>query len=70
MFELHNRARNRRVLFLVMLFVGSFAGAYAYSKVGAAFALLLSAIGKAIVCVALLFNNGESSEEKLEGNIC
>jgi len=57
-------------LFLVMLFVGSFAGAYAYSKVGAAFALLLSAIGKAIVCVALLFNNGESSEEKLEGNIC
>lgn len=72
MLDLHNRARNRRVLFLLMLFAGSFAGAFAYAKVGAAFALLVSALGKAIVCGMLLFNKGEEEEEvmKVEEGLC
>jgi uncharacterized membrane protein YoaK (UPF0700 family) len=52
----HNRPRNRRVLFLLSLFAGSFAGAFAYARVSSAFALLLSAIGKLVVVAALLFN--------------
>lgn len=63
MIHLRNRPRNRRVLFLVILVAGSFAGAFAYAKVGAAFALLLSAIGKTIVCTMVFFNRGEEAEE-------
>lgn len=72
MLGLHNRSRNRRVLFLLLLFAGSFAGAFAYAKVGAAFALLVSALGKAIVCGMLLFNKSDEKgeEHKVEEGLC
>ncbi|KAF2259337.1 hypothetical protein CC78DRAFT_537181 [Lojkania enalia] len=60
--SLHNRQRNRRFLFLVMLATGSFVGAFAHSRVNSAFALLLSAIGKTIVTVLMLFNVSECAE--------
>lgn len=52
----HNRPRNRRALFLLSLFTGSFAGAFAYSRISSPFALLLSALGKLIVTITFLFN--------------
>lgn len=51
-----NRARDRRLLFLVSLVAGSFAGAGAYKTMSSAFALLISAVGKFIVAFTLLFN--------------
>ncbi|KAF2875552.1 hypothetical protein BDV95DRAFT_484525 [Massariosphaeria phaeospora] len=59
--SLNNRHRNRRLLFLVMLAAGSFVGAFAHSRVNSAFALLLSAVVKAIVTVMFLFNVEEGS---------
>ena len=56
--ESHNRPRNRRLLFLLSLFAGSFAGAFAYSKVGSAFALLISGVGKVLVTIVFSFNKG------------
>lgn len=53
---LHNRSRNRRVMFLLMLLAGSFAGSFAYSRVGSAYAILLSAVLKTLVTVAFFFN--------------
>ncbi|OCK75193.1 hypothetical protein K432DRAFT_337810 [Lepidopterella palustris CBS 459.81] len=54
--SLHNRHRNRRLCFLLMLAAGSFVGAFAHSRVNSAFALLLSAVGKSIVTVLFFFN--------------
>lgn len=54
--KFHNRQRNRRVMFLVMLTAGCFAGAFAQRAVNSTFAIILSAVGKAIVTVAFLFN--------------
>ena len=56
--ETQNRPRNRRLLFLLSLFAGSFAGAFAYSLVGAAFALLISRVRKVLVMIAFLFKRG------------
>lgn len=58
----HNRPRNRRALFLLSLFTGSFAGAFAYARVSSPFALLLSAIGKFIVTTAFLFNRSNDKD--------
>ena len=67
-FSWKNRSRNRRVFFVGSLVVGSFIGAIAYRYVGPAFALLLSAVAKTAVCVALLFNRcGETGERNGEG---
>jgi len=54
--RLHNRARDRRVLFLLCLVAGSFAGAGAYKTMSSAFALLISAVGKLIVTCTLFLN--------------
>ena len=54
--ERENRSRNRRILFLLSLFAGSFAGAFAYAKVGSAFSLLISAVGKLVVTIAFTLN--------------
>lgn len=54
--KLINRSRNRRLLFLLMLTAGCFAGAYAHSAVNSAFAVLLSAVVKTLVTVAFFFN--------------
>ncbi|MCJ1390066.1 hypothetical protein MMC18_002924 [Xylographa bjoerkii] len=59
--RLNNRPRNRRLVFVCCLILGSFVGAIAYIYVNPAFALYISALGKLLVCVALLFNRGEKS---------
>lgn len=51
-----NRPRNRRLLFIVALVVGSFIGAGAYAMVEPALPLLLASLCKAAVCVSFLFN--------------
>jgi hypothetical protein len=51
-----NRGRNRRALFLIMLFAGSFAGAFAYKTMGSPFVLLMSSVGKVVVLGAFFFN--------------
>ncbi|MCJ1226680.1 hypothetical protein MMC12_003333 [Toensbergia leucococca] len=53
-----NRPRNRRIIFIGCMLLGSFAGAIgiAYHYVTPASALLLSAIFKGMMCVTLLFN--------------
>lgn len=55
-FALNNRPRNRRVMFLVMLTAGCFAGAFAHRGVNSTFPITLCAIGKSVVMVAFLFN--------------
>ncbi|KAH8800385.1 DUF1275 domain protein [Xylogone sp. PMI_703] len=57
LFQRHNRSRNRRILFLACLFAGSFAGAFSYARIGSAFALLISAIGKLLATAGFLFNS-------------
>lgn len=61
-----NRKRNRRALFLVMLFAGAFAGAFAYKRLGSAFTLLMSAVGKLVVLGAFFFNR-PMKMERVEG---
>ena len=58
----HNRSRNRRFFFVFCLVLGSFIGAIAYRYVSPALALYLSAIGKAVVCIAMLFNPAAKDE--------
>ena len=65
LWDRHNRSRNRRIAFLIMLTAGGFAGAYSYKYTNSAFALLLSAIIKVAVTVALGFNK-RMTEEELE----
>lgn len=64
----HNRARNRRVLFLLTLIAGAFAGAGIYVKMGSAFALLISGLGKSVVMVMFLFNKAMKKEVELADN--
>jgi uncharacterized membrane protein YoaK (UPF0700 family) len=54
-----NRARERRVSFLICLIAGAFVGALVYLRVGSSFALLLSGIGKLVVTIIFFFNNGK-----------
>lgn len=55
-FKMHNRSRNSRLFFVISLMLGSFIGVVADKFVSPSLALYLSAIGKAMVCVALFFN--------------
>lgn len=57
-FKLHNRARNRRAIFVACLILGSFIGALAYLYVSPYFALYISALSHLMVSFAFLFNNG------------
>jgi uncharacterized membrane protein YoaK (UPF0700 family) len=52
----HNRLRNRRVLFLVMLTAGCFAGAFVERAVNSTLALVLCGVCKAIVTMVFFFN--------------
>jgi uncharacterized membrane protein YoaK (UPF0700 family) len=61
-----NRGRNRRALFLLSLFAGSFAGAFVYQRVGSAFALVISGVAKGVVLLAFCFNV-EAGSEGVEG---
>lgn len=72
-FHIRNRARNRRIFFVLSLLAGGFIGAAAYRYVGPAFGLLLSGICKAAVCLSFLFNRAipkmdQHGEEGLEGS--
>lgn len=58
LFVKRNRKRNRRIAFLFSLFIGSFAGAFAYKARGSAFALVVSGVGKAVVSISLVVNKG------------
>lgn len=53
-----NKGRNRRVVFLGVLVVGSFLGAVAGRWVGTGFALLLSAVVKMVVMMRFLWGGG------------
>lgn len=54
-----NRSRNRRIIFLVTLCVGSFIGAPAYHYFSTAFCILLAGIVKALVLGMFLFNRSK-----------
>jgi uncharacterized membrane protein YoaK (UPF0700 family) len=58
-FKLHNRPRNRRILFIAALMSGGFIGAASYRNVRPAFAILLGAIIKLGVFLAFFFNPGK-----------
>lgn len=69
MLSLHNRKRNRRVTFILALFVGGLIGVSAMKGVSSAFAIVISGILKAIVTLALFFNTAVRREnEKNEGH--
>ena len=55
-FKLHNRARNRRAIFVVYLILGSFIEALAYLYVSLYFALYVSALGRLTISFTFLFN--------------
>ncbi|KAK4691539.1 hypothetical protein P7C71_g5478, partial [Lecanoromycetidae sp. Uapishka_2] len=63
----NNRPRNRRLFFVLALLTGSFAGAVAYKKVGAAFSLLLAGICKTGLCIMLLYNCAETGDAEERG---
>lgn len=62
-FMLHNRPRNRRLLLVVCLILGSFIGASSYALVEPALALLLATICKTVVCFSFLFSRAVDSDE-------
>ena len=66
LFKFHNRSRDRRLFFVCFLLLGSFIGASSYRYIGPAFGLLLSAVCKAAVCIALLFNRPDYGIEDIE----
>ena len=66
LFNLRNVSRDRRALFLIFLVAGSFAGAYMHVTIGSPEALCVSAAGKSLVTIALLFNREEVSKESNE----
>jgi Protein of unknown function (DUF1275) len=57
--KLKNHERDRRILFLGSLAVGSFVGAFAAARVNSAFALILSASLKVVVSMLFYFNRSE-----------
>ena len=59
--KVNNGPRDRRLVFVCCLILGSFVGAISYVYVNPAFALYISALAKLLVCGALLFNRGEKS---------
>ncbi|KAH9888225.1 hypothetical protein F4778DRAFT_755462 [Xylariomycetidae sp. FL2044] len=58
-FQLRNRPRTRRVLFLLSLVIGALAGAAIHKTAGSAVAILVSAAGKLLVTGMYLFNGAE-----------
>jgi len=63
LYKPQNRARNRRLLFLLSLVGGSFAGAEAYKRYGSAYTLLISAVAKTFVTAGFFFNREEAEED-------
>lgn len=61
--KIHNRRRNRRILFLCMLTAGCFAGAFAQKNVSSGFTIILSGIVKSLVTGLLLLNRPIAKNE-------
>ncbi|KAI1482530.1 hypothetical protein F4774DRAFT_406705 [Daldinia eschscholtzii] len=57
LFQLNNRPRTRRAMFLTTLVLGSLAGAGIYRSAGSWVAILISAAGKMLVTGMYLFNS-------------
>jgi hypothetical protein len=62
MLSKNNRPRNRRVLFLLALILGTLTGAGVYKVAGSAPAVFLSAVGKLLVTIMYFFNGAERSK--------
>ena len=59
-----NRSRNRRIVFLVTLLIGSFIGAPAYHYVSSAFCILLAGLVKVVVLVMFFGNKSRRQRER------
>jgi len=75
LYSFYNRPRNRRLLFLTSLFVGSFAGAYIYKARGSAVTLFICAGIKTLAVSGFFFNKeyvekDDASETTLGGSMC
>ena len=70
LYKFQNRARNRRFLFLLSLCGGSFTGAFGFSKLGSSRTLLISAVGKGLVSIALGFNREIVDKEESLNTLC
>lgn len=57
--KLHNRMRNRRLLFLLCLMAGAVAGAFVWARYGSAVTLFICVACKAIVMFLFCFNEVE-----------
>lgn len=66
LFRWQNRPRNRRLGFIMALVLGTFMGSGAVLYFGAGFGILLSALTKLCVTVAMFFNKGIASEARVE----
>lgn len=65
LFSIHrNRPRERRVAFLVALFVGSIVGVLIFRSAGSATAVVVSASGKLLVALMYFFNQSEKPKDK------
>ncbi|KAK8242823.1 hypothetical protein IWZ00DRAFT_546363 [Phyllosticta capitalensis] len=72
-FKLNNPGRNRKLLFVISLLMGSFVGAACENLEGASMALLLVGIVKVVVTIMFLCNYGTKkkpgSSETVESNV-
>lgn len=69
LFAMSNRARTRRIAFLIVLFGGAFFGAFIYRSLGSAAALFFSAIGKLIVTFMFFFNKADGANKFVQGSL-
>ncbi|KAI0175551.1 hypothetical protein GGR52DRAFT_537175 [Hypoxylon sp. FL1284] len=70
LFQVKNRPRTRRVLFLSTLILGSLAGAGIYRTAASWVAILVSAVGKMLVTGMYLFNSTDKPKAAEAGEAC
>jgi uncharacterized membrane protein YoaK (UPF0700 family) len=70
LFQVRNRPRTRRVLFLLALAAGSLFGAGLYRAAGSAIAVFVSAAGKLVVTIMYLFNSSDKPKKITGDEIC
>ncbi|OTB07625.1 hypothetical protein M426DRAFT_8622 [Hypoxylon sp. CI-4A] len=70
LFQLNNRPRTRRVMFLATLVAGSLAGAGIYRTAGSWVAILVSASGKMLVTGMYLFNSTDKLKMVVGDEAC
>ncbi|CAF1424749.1 unnamed protein product [Adineta ricciae] len=57
LFQWKNKARNRRLAYIIVFIVGIISGSYMHAKLGTANTLTLAACVKAIVTISFFFNS-------------